>query len=86
MVASLGSLPVQAVTFENIKREVSRDQEMLDLFSAISIREGQDTFPDTVSQYNKYSEDLSVLGGVPMFGRRVIIPASLRQTVLDSLH
>ena len=86
VVAALGSLPVQAVTFEDIKREVSRDQEMLDLVSAISSKEGQDRFPDTVSQYNKYSEDLSVLDGVPMLGRRVIIPASLRQSVLDSLH
>ena len=86
VVASLGSLPVQAVTFEDIKREVSRDQEMLDLISAITSKEGQDTFPDTVSQYNKYSDDLSVLDGVPMLGRRVIIPTSLRQSVLDSLH
>ena len=86
VVASLNSLPIQAVTFEDIKREVSRDQEMQDLVGAISNKEGQDRFPDTVSQYNRYSEDLSVLDGVPMLGRRVIIPASLRQSVLDSLH
>ena len=60
VVASLSSLPVQAVTFEDIKREVSRDQEMQDLVSAISSKEGQDRFPDTVSNYNKYSEDLSL--------------------------
>ena len=70
VVASLGSLPVKAVTFEDIKREVSRDQEMQDLVGAIGSKEGQDRFPDTVSQYNKYSEDLSVLDGVPMYGRR----------------
>ena len=86
VVASLNSLPIQAVTFEDIKREVSRDQEMQDLVAAISSKEGQDRFPDTVSQYNKYSEALSVLDGVPMHGRRAIIPASLRQSVLDSLH
>ena len=86
VVASLNSLPIQAVTFEDIKREVNRDQEMLDLVSAISSKEGQDRFPDTVSQYNRYSDDLSVLDGVPMHGRRAIIPASLRQSVLDSFH
>ena len=77
VVASLGSLPVKAVTFEDIKREVSRDQEMQDLVGAIGSKEGQDRFSDTVSQYNKYSEDLSVLDGVPMYGRRVVVPASL---------
>ena len=86
VVASLNSLPIQAVTFEDIKREVSKDQEMQDLVAAISSKESQDRFPDNVSQYNKYSEDLSVVDNVPMFGRRVIVPASLRQRVLDSLH
>ena len=49
VVASLNSLPVQAVTFKDIKREVSRDQEMQDLVAAISSKEGQDRFPDSVS-------------------------------------
>ena len=39
-----------------------------------------------VSQYNKYNKNISVLDGVPMHGRRIIIPASLIQSVLDSLH
>ena len=61
-MASLNSLPIQAVTFEDIKREVQ------DLVAAINSKEDQDRFPDTVNQYNKYSEDLSVLDGVPMLG------------------
>ena len=59
---------------------------MQDLVAAISSREDQDRFPDTMNQFNKYSEDLSVLDGVPMFGRRLIFPASLRQSVLNILH
>ena len=86
VVASLSSLPVQPITFEDIKREVARDQEMKDLVRAITNTEGQDKFPDTVSRYNNYREELSVLDGVPMLGRRVIIPEPLRQRVLDSLH
>ena len=65
---------------------MSRDQEMCDLVSAIGNEVDQDRFPDTVSQYNKYSQDLSVLDGVLMLGRRVIVPASLWQSVLASLH
>ena len=45
-----------------------------------------DTFPDTASKYDRYSEDLSILDVVPMFGRWVIILAFLRESMLDSLN
>ena len=55
VLASLSSLPVQAITFEDIKREVLKDQEMKDLVRAITNIEGHDRFPDTVSRYNNCS-------------------------------
>ena len=77
---------IQATTFDEVKTEVSRDQEMMDLIAAISNKMDGDSFPDNLAAYNKYREDLSVLDDVPMYGRRVIIPRSLRQKVLESLH
>ena len=77
---------LRAVTFEDIQREVVRDREMSDLVQAITNSGEQDSFPDTVSQYNKYRDSLYVLEGVPMLGRRVIVPSALRQEVLRSLH
>merc|ERR1712218_276333 len=77
---------LRAVTFEDIQREVVRDREMSDLVQAITNSGEQDSFPDSVSQYNKYRDSLYVLEGVPMYGRRVIVPSALRQEVMRSLH
>ena len=77
---------VQAITFEEIKNEVLKDQEMLDLVRAIENKDESDRFPDTVASYGRHSENLLVVDGVPMLGRRVIVPASCRKRVLDSLH
>ena len=87
VVKSLSSSDViKAVTFDEVKIEVRRDQEMLDLITAIQSKEEMDTFPDQISVYNKYREDLLVVDGVPMYGRRIIIPKSLRSRILDGLH
>ena len=74
------------MTFEEIKNEVSKDQEMLDLVKAIENKDESDRFPDTIAAYNRHSENLLVVDGVPMLGRRVIIPSSCRRRVLDCLH
>ena len=59
---------------------------MSDLVQAIINIEEQDSFPDSVSQYDRFRGSLSVLEGVPMYGRRVIIPRALRQEVMRILH
>ena len=77
---------VRAITFEEIKAEVARDQEMLDLIKAIENKDDTDKFPDAVANYNRHRDNLLVVDGVPMLGRRVIVPASCRKRVLESLH
>ena len=85
-IASWSDNDVKAITFEEIKAEVAKDQEMLDLINAIENKDIADRFPDTVAGYNRHSDQLLVVDGVPMLGRRVIIPASCRKRVLDCLH
>ena len=77
---------LRAITFEAIQSEVIRDSEMSDLVQAITTMGEQDSFPDTVSQYNRFRDSLYVLEGVPMYGRRVIVPRALRQEVKRILH
>ena len=86
IVSSLSENDVRAVTFDQVKQEALNDQEIQDLVDAIENKAGQDTFPDTVSQYQRYRDKLLVLDGVPMYGRRIIVPRSLRREVLESLH
>ena len=59
---------------------------MQQLVNAILNCPVEENFPLDVAQYNRYRHALSVLEGVPVFGRRVIIPQGLRKEVLQCLH
>ena len=67
IVASLETF--DAITFDKVKKEVQKDQEMLKLVDAITNLSDLDNFPDYLSQYSKLKESLSVVDGVPMYGR-----------------
>ena len=84
VVASIEA--IEAITFEKVKQEVQKDQEMLRLIDAITNLSDYDNFPDYLSDYSKLREHLSVVDGVPMYGRRLIIPSNLRKSVLECLH
>ena len=75
-----------AITFEKVKKEVQRDEEMSKLVDAITNMSDLDNFPDYLSVYSKLRDNLSVVDGVPMYGRRLIIPSTLRQSILQCLH
>ena len=51
-IASWSDNDVRAITFEEIKDEVAKDQEMLDLINAIENKDVADRFHDTVAGYN----------------------------------
>ena len=69
---------------DRVKKEVSKDEEILKLVDAIT--SDLDCFPDAIAVYNKLKDSLSVVDGVPMYGRRVIVPKCLRKDVLECLH
>ena len=84
IVSSIDS--IEAITFDKVKEEVQKDQELMKLVDAISNLSELDNFPDYLSKYSKLRDSLSVVDGVPMYGRRLIIPSTLRQRVLECLH
>ena len=49
---------LRAITFEDTQGEVVKDIEMSDLVEAIANSGEQDSFPDTVSEYNRYKDSL----------------------------
>ena len=59
---------------------------MLKLVDAITNLSDFDNFPDYLSGYSKLRDNLTVVDGVPMYGRRLVIPSTLRQGILDCLH
>ena len=76
----------EAVTINDMNIIDSVIGSLSSCLSTDKIRAITFTFPDAVASYNRHRENLLVVDGVPMLGRRVIIPASCRKRVMESLH
>ena len=50
------------------------------------IQSDNSTWPDTLSEYKRFRNDLTTVDGVVFFKGRVVIPKVLRQQTLQSLH
>ena len=77
---------IRAVTFQRIKAEVSNDTELARLVDTIINTPHVGEFPADLHSYQRTRDHLHVQDGVPMYGRRVIVPSCLRGEVLDGLH
>jgi hypothetical protein len=77
---------IHAVTFQRIKTEVPNDTELARLVDAIINTPHDGEFPADLHSYQRLRDYLHVQDGVPMYGRRVIVPVCLRGEVLDGLH
>ena len=80
--------PMQAVTWERVRDETSRDGWLLQLIDM-----AEDGFPDSLQlmppqllPYWRFRDNLSVIDGVLMFGSRVVVPPKLRDEVICHLH
>ena len=85
-VAALFYEDIRAVTFSRIREAIVTDEELSGLVNAIRNTPFDVEYPADLQQYQRYRDSLSVQDGVPMYGRRVIVPASLRGEVLAGLH
>ena len=78
---------VTAITWDRLQHETNKDADMQSLIEAIN--EG---FPDTsrtspsTSCFWQYRDRLYIAEGVVIYEDRVVVPASLRNVVLNALH
>ena len=86
-VANLG-VSVQAVTWERVQYYAALDPSMRELIKLV-----EDGFPvnrdgvsDSVREYFKHRDSLSVCEGVVLYNWRVVVPRCLRREVLEGLH
>ena len=79
---------VQAVTWDMITESSSKDHQMTQL--ANLIRDGfpdkKQSWPTEIAEYHRFKENLSSIGSTVLYSGRVVVPRSLRNTVLDTLH
>jgi len=89
VAAARSSLPImQAVTWERVRDETSRDIHLLQLIEMAE--NGFPASPQLLSPqllpYWRFRDELSVVDGVLMYGLRAVIPPKLRDEVCAHLH
>jgi len=86
--SSLSALALKTVTWDRVRLATASDPDMNTLLELIELGMiiERDSLPTNLLDYYRYRDDLSTVDGVVLYKDRVVIPPSLRQDVLESLH
>ena len=79
---------IRAVTWDRVKLETASDTNMNQLLSIIEdgMPIHSHELPPQLQEYHQFRDDLYTVDGVILYKDRVVIPASLREETLSSLH
>ncbi len=75
---------ITTIPWSLLAQETSKDPVLSDLLSAIA-EEFKHDYP-SISAYMRYRDSLYITDGVVLYKDRVIVPSSLRRSVLEGLH
>ena len=77
---------IRAVTWERVQEEIVKDQQMQNLLALINstFPNDKDAMPADLTEYWPLRNNLYALDGVVLLQDQVLIPQSLRHTVIDS--
>ena len=79
---------LKTITWDKVKNATTNDTDMCKLSYIIQSGFPQDitSMPDELRQYFKYREYLSIIDDVILYKDKILIPLSLRSSVLECLH
>lgn len=85
-IASLTAVPT--LTWEEIRTATTKDKELQELMSYIEHVDPDEitTLPSSLKHYSSVRSHLSVVDGIVIYKDRIVIPATLRPSVLKALH
>ena len=79
---------IESVTWDNIREQTTSDPTTRQLHDTILMGFPEDSrsMPKLTRIYHQYRSDLSIVEGVILYQDRIVIPPSLRDQVLETLH
>ncbi len=88
LTSSLASITLTAVTWDRVRTATTSDADMSMLVDMITsgLPDSRQEFPTKLREFYQFREDLSSVDGVVLYKDRVVIPPTLRQEVLSTLH
>ena len=78
--------PLQSVTWEKVKVATSSELHSLTEMIQTGFPDNRKEIPTELKEYFQYRDDITTIDGVVTYKDRVVIPPSLRQDVLNTLH
>ena len=86
--SSLSSLGLKAVTWDRVRVATASEDSMNQLLNMVEdgFPDSRNAFPPNLRTYHQFRDDLHSLDGVVLYKDRVVIPPSLRQEILATLH
>ena len=78
----------ESVTWDRVRLHTASDPDMHRLCSTIETGwpSHRQELPPSIRDYHQYHDDLYTVDGVVVYKERIVIPTSLRQEVLNTLH
>ena len=85
-IAALNS--IEATTWDDVKVATNSDDSMTKLLNIIEdgFPTSRDDLPPELREFHRFREHLSSIDGVILYKDRIVIPRSLRYSVIDALH
>ena len=79
---------VRAVTWHDVQEATTSDPIMMSLHNTIidGFPPNRHELPEELRSYFLFRDDLSIVDGVVMYGNRIVIPPTLRNQILETLH
>ncbi|XP_032233654.1 uncharacterized protein K02A2.6-like [Nematostella vectensis] len=77
-----------AVTWERVKLETTSDPDLQTLTTIIEsgFPEFQHELPPALQEYHRFRQHLHTIDGVILYKNRIVVPTSLRDAILSTLH
>ena len=88
IIACLDMLNIQSVTWDRVRTATCSDDNMRNLVDLVEsgMPEYRHELPESLREYFQFRTSLHTTDGVVLYKDRVVIPTSLRNEVLSSLH
>ena len=84
--AAAASRRIMFASWDTVRQTGLTDQSYTDLVHVLQSDVDQQLWDDSLSDYKRHKQDLSVVDGVVLFKGRIVIPMELRPRIHEALH
>lgn len=87
-VSSIDALNIQSITWDRVRTATASDENMQALLNIVEcgIPDSAREMPAEIREFHQFRENLHSTDGVLLYKDRIVVPPTLREDILNSLH